>query len=242
LTPVSWQQYHLLWSPHVWKKVLGTVAVVAVLPPAWHLPNIVKRVPIPAFMMGNIVLPLAASSCCVLQLALNLLSVGCAGWNSYLGPVRPYFLGILLYTTVRYTTPTKSPVTLLWRSVVALLPEIVFTYNTWRQRRTTALVDTLHPDQQQQHQQQYEVQVDIPSMGCVACINSIDRNLAKVPGVLHVQSQLHAERKGGSATLLVATNADCDDPHSLTEQIIATLARSGFDHAVLTGMKAKEVS
>ena len=37
---------------------------------------------------------LLSSSCCLLQLLLNLMSVGCAGFNTVLGPLRPFFLAL----------------------------------------------------------------------------------------------------------------------------------------------------
>ena len=45
-------------------------------------------------------LSLLSSSCCVIQLALNMLSVGCAGFNSILGPARPFFLACALHARV----------------------------------------------------------------------------------------------------------------------------------------------
>ena len=41
-------------------------------------------------------LGLLSSSCCALQLLLNYLSFGCAGFNTVLGPLRPQFLAITL--------------------------------------------------------------------------------------------------------------------------------------------------
>ena len=55
-----------------------------------------------------VVLALASSSCCLLQLALNLLSVGCAGFNTWLGPARPGTMGA-----------TASLQVWLWRSTLA---------------------------------------------------------------------------------------------------------------------------
>eukprot|EP00966_Prymnesium_polylepis_P266398 6153786-Prymnesium_polylepis.2 len=41
-------------------------------------------------------LGLLSSSCCVLQLLLNTLSVGCAGFNTILGPIRPQMMALTL--------------------------------------------------------------------------------------------------------------------------------------------------
>merc|ERR1712086_1192044 len=42
---------------------------------------------------------LLSSSCCALQLMLNSFSLGCAGFNTVLGPIRPTLLAIT--TTVQ---------------------------------------------------------------------------------------------------------------------------------------------
>jgi hypothetical protein len=41
------------------------------------------------FLMGML-----SSSCCIVQLVLSALSFGCAGFNTWLGPVRPLMLAI----------------------------------------------------------------------------------------------------------------------------------------------------
>ena len=47
-------------------------------------------------LRGSSVLGLLSSSCCALQLVLNAFSVGCAGFNTYLGPARPFLLALTL--------------------------------------------------------------------------------------------------------------------------------------------------
>merc|ERR1719424_609712 len=41
------------------------------------------------FLMG-----LFSSSCCLIQIGLNALSFGCAGFNTWLGPIRPALLAV----------------------------------------------------------------------------------------------------------------------------------------------------
>lgn len=222
----SFDNYHLIWSPNAWKKLLGTTAVMLLLPRI-QLP--ITKVPF-SNLYQNFVLPSLASSCCLLQLGLNILSVGCAGWNSYLGPVRPYFLGVLLVSSFR-NRPSTS--TLIWRSAVALLPEAVYVYNTWQQsklKKDATKFDNLD---------QFVLSFDIPTMGCVACINAIDSKVRNLPGVLQVASELKPLGvKGGSATVIVAT----DDTASMTNLIIDTVADAGFDGAFLTSLSPKTKS
>ena len=149
-------------------------------------------------LWNNLALPLAASACCALQLGLNLLAVGCAGWNKVLGPLRPYFLALLLVTLLKQT-PFPRPVTFLGRTVVALLPELLHVYNT----RGTAGATTSN------HHNHNHVIVEIPSMGCVACIHSIHGALAQVPGVRSAQAYLHkAPRTGGFAKVVLEDSVD----------------------------------
>lgn len=234
----SFEKYHLLWSPHAWKKTLGTILVLVILP-RFNLsaPSIIATklrglsLSTPGSLYQNLVLPLAASACCMLQLGLNLLSVGCAGWNSYLGPVRPYFLGILLMANIRHR-PAAS--TLLWRSSVALLPEIVFLYNTWQQTSQKRNAETMQQLDLQEGMEQFVMELDIPTMGCVACINAIDARLRRIPGVVQVSSALKPlGATGGSAQVVVSTN----DATAMTNSIIEVVADAGFDGATLTSMR-----
>ena len=45
-----------------------------------------------------IIISLLSSSCCAFQLILNCFSIGCAGLNSVLGPMRPFFVSIVTIT------------------------------------------------------------------------------------------------------------------------------------------------
>ena len=60
------------------------------------------------------VVGLLSSSCCALQLVLNAFSVGCAGFNTVLGPLRPYLLALasvlqVLYPYLTLTLPSPYP-------------------------------------------------------------------------------------------------------------------------------------
>ena len=43
---------------------------------------------------------LLSSSCCALQLLLNLASMGCAGFNTWLGPVRPHMRALTVLVQI----------------------------------------------------------------------------------------------------------------------------------------------
>jgi copper chaperone CopZ len=123
---------------------------------------------------------------------------------------------------------------LAWRLGVALLPELVHVSNTWRQKQqqATAAV-TVDPSAAAAH---YVLELEIPTMGCVACIQSIDASLANVPGVLQVSSELAPlGRKGGLATLRVATD---DDVTLLTNRLVDAIHQAGFAGASLTSLRS----
>ena len=132
---------------------------------------------------------------------------------------------------------------MLWRSAVAFLPEMVFVYNSWQQQwqRHRQELNFIQASRNNHHHlDQFIMELDVPTMGCVACINAIDSKLRKVPGVLGVTSQLKPlGTKGGSATVLVATN---EDATTTSNRIIEAFGDIGFDGAVLTSIRPKTVS
>ena len=96
-------QYHVLCDRGFVPRVLAWCAVFFVLVVATPLTTtgrdafeVVKvHVMARAHSLGWwSVISLLASSCCAVQLALNLFSVGCAGLNTVLGPWRPMFIAL----------------------------------------------------------------------------------------------------------------------------------------------------
>ena len=234
LLPRNLDSYHLLWSPGAWKKLaLGTTSLLLIRTlGASMLPNISKSTTTPwifptavvATAWNNLVLPLAASACCLLQVGLNLLSGGCAGFNTVLGPTRPFFLSLLLYATL---TTNSSATTKAWvlRWSVALLPEALDLYNSWRRtpkRKTSSTVPALEA----------KVRLSIPTMGCVACIQTIDAALRRVEGVVEASSALNPlGAKGGYATVRFHVHDD-DDPtelHQRIESLMQSVRAAGFE-------------
>jgi copper chaperone CopZ len=76
---------------------------------------------------------LLSSSCCIIQLVLNLFSISCAGF-SILTPYRPIFLSfttiLILYTITKYGLNSKRTlVTLLISLSLSSSPELVSLYN-----------------------------------------------------------------------------------------------------------------
>ncbi|KAF8975551.1 hypothetical protein BGZ46_009051 [Entomortierella lignicola] len=79
-----------------------------------------------------ITLGLLSSSCCVIQLILNIFSIGCAGF-SILTPFRPLFtsLSVLLiaFTFYKYRLSTRTATTLVIALILTASPELVAVHN-----------------------------------------------------------------------------------------------------------------
>jgi len=141
-------------------------------------------------------LSLLSSSCCVIQLALNMLSVGCAGFNSILGPARPFFLACALHARVllRRAAVAAPGVDPRVRQMnvyggalavaVAFAPEAVALVARLRRRRNDVAGAA-------------SLTLDLPSMGCVACVDAVSRAIRSVPAVVD------ADVSVGSATVSV---------------------------------------
>jgi len=242
------ESYHLIWSTGALKKLaIGTVtlflanSISSVMGGGDFFQNVVDWMsqstyhPLASFV-SNIVLPLLASACCMLQLWINLLAGGCAGFNTVLGPVRPYFLSLLLYftfTTARWRQPQWYGVSAA-RWSVALLPEALHVFNRYledRQKRTAAAKVRTMP-------WQATIQLDIPTMGCVACINKIDAALRNVAPdrVVEAEAALNPlGAKGGQAKVRVMATSR-DEIDQLLESLVLSVEKAGFAPCHLQSM------
>ena len=92
---------------------------------------------------------------------------------------------------------------------------------------------------QQQLQQNYILELEVPTMGCVACISNVDASLRNVPGVRRASSALQPS-KGGTATVVLAVDKGDDQDTavaSMTERIIRAVAEAGFAGAHVTSLQ-----
>ncbi|KAG0047789.1 hypothetical protein BGZ83_007223 [Gryganskiella cystojenkinii] len=82
--------------------------------------------------LSALVLGLLSSSCCIIQLVLNVFSIGCAGF-SVLTDFRPLFLSIssllILYTIYKYRFSSRTALTLAITLILTATPEMVAVYN-----------------------------------------------------------------------------------------------------------------
>jgi len=140
--------YHVMTTRKAWIQTLISFSIFRLALP--RLP----KIPLSSTALQT-VLPLAASSCCLLQVVYNLVFAGCLGINTFLGPWRPLLLGLWLVQVYRLTWKWK-----LVSAVVALLPEVLHLVRT-RQRSVPTFT--------------HESILSVPSMGCVACLTKMQQ-------------------------------------------------------------------
>jgi len=197
-----------------------------------------------------ITLPLLSSACCGIQLIVNaVLSYGCIGFNKWLGPLRPGFISFMIYSTVTsflsiklMGTPAFSvgnwilKVSLSW--FIALMPEIVHFWNNWsaqiwkKSKNPSDYENEIKSINSMAPSTTTVLSFDIPSMGCVACINSVTdsiRRAASSPdNILDASSWLQdPPAKGGKARVVVKTRSD-EETGLLAEAIVKSIRNSGF--------------
>ncbi len=167
-------------------------------------------------LWGFITAGLAASSCCLLQLGINLLAaldvahLGCAGFNKWLGPARPYLRaataawlgGLWLYALTRKSGAKRKRRLLigtLLTCVLMFLPEMVRAAggpSMWPAAATPAqpTLGTL--------------ELSVEGMGCEACEDAVRRVLNAQPGVVDVTK---IDYKTGMASIRINDDAGYDE-------------------------------
>lgn len=230
--------YHLLWSPGVFQRtcisILALLALrLASLPFRNELAglaaNSTNKNPI-AFLVQIVLVPFLSSACCGIQLAINAFvgAGGCAGFNKKLGPLRPYFIAILFVATAT-TFPTKS--TAKWvqysllRWSVALMPEMVHLWNLHVVERVR-----LRDKATESNGIHATIEMTIPTMGCVACINKIDSSLRSCAPteIVEARSWLEPSGRGGRA-LVRGVASTREQAEELAESLVDAVEGAGFE-------------
>lgn len=163
----------------------------------------------------SFVLGLLSSSCCALQLVLNLFSVGCAGFNTVLGPLRPYTLAFtVMLQSAAWRTALKAslfrpilPVSSLMCAFLSLLPEML---HIWVQRRDS--IDASDAN---------EINVIVTGMGCTACTAKVKSALEAVDGI----SSCIVNLEEGVARLRLEQK---DRDGTVVENVVQALQEAGF--------------
>jgi hypothetical protein len=212
--------------------------------------------------ISSVVLSLLASSCCLIQVIANVLisTVGCLGLNTALGPVRPYFFALLLY--VNALTINKGLSTfpqMAVRSIIALLPEGLHLWTNYRHQRyrniKTEVVeaedvpttvdgssinssDSVSEEPDNDGSINMVVELDVPTMGCVACINKIDSLMRQSQEqstgsnkVRDVSSALHPDKAKGGRTVVLLSVGSTEEAEEIGVSLVEQLDKLGFPGA-----------
>jgi len=167
-------------------------------------------------------LGLLSSSCCALQILLNALSFGCAGFNTTLGPLRPTFIAVTMTAqalawSVAYPrrfqwAPTAASTALA--TVLTLLPEALALHTARRERQAreaAAGAAAALP----------ALQFRVSSLGCAACVSKVSKVLNGIGEVVvH-----HVSLEEGLATVRLSQGSDVPKVRKIIE---AKLEAAGF--------------
>ena len=164
---------------------------------------------------------LLSSSCCLLQIMLNAFSIGCAGFNTILGPVRPYFMALAL--TLQ---------TLMWQAAITeaapLGPAITSTALTIG---LTLLPEALNAAIMQRSAvppAEEDLRIRVDGMGCTACSVKVKSALESVDGV----SSCTVAFAEGCAQLRLDDSGfglAAEERAAVEQRAIAALVKAGFD-------------
>ena len=224
-------KYHLIWSPRFWKKA----AVSAIMYKSIQL-LLSNRINLSSSRISSchqskitaLVFPLLSSSCCAVQLMINAISGwGCAGFNTVLGPVRPLLLPLLLLSTWNLL-PQRS---LGWTALslfLAFLPELVYVFNSiarnqWKKQNDTSL---------QNNAVTATIQLAIPTMGCIACVNKIDTSIRQCESAASITQEkswlTEGTEKGGMAELKISAQST-EDVDKVIQNVVTAITNVGFE-------------
>ena len=217
----SAKREHLLFDAGFPQKIMITLAgltfVGALFSP--HLNLLLQR--FLARLECWSLLGLLSSSCCVLQLVLNVFSVGCAGFNTVLGPARPYFVALTMYLqSVVWRQASLKPVDRLVATalcaVLTTLPEQLWVWqrrDRWLSWRRNCGVIAAEGKQ---------LHLRVSGMGCTACTAKVYTTLSAVDGVDACDVALES----GTATLRL--QADVLAPAEVEQKAIDAVIAAGF--------------
>ena len=155
-------------------------------------------------------LGLLSSSCCVLQIILNALSFGCAGFNTVLGPVRPPCIAFTLIAQslswyVAFPRPFQWAPTAATTAVSMLLtfsPELL--YLTTQRRLSEASSQRKSGTGTVNGTMCLRLAFAPKAMGCISCVSKVDRVLRSSPVVAHCAVSLQS---ASAMVLLVPESA-----------------------------------
>ena len=131
-------------------------------------------------------LGLLSSSCCAIQILLNALSFGCAGFNNVLGQIRPTFVAltivsqfsswyVLIVYSVTYQQWRVTATSTVLSLVLTLLPEMLDWQTTKREERKIRYLKDYNT---------IKLQFALSTLGCSSCVSTVSKVLDGIHGVV----------------------------------------------------------
>ena len=254
------EAYYLVWSPGFLRKLAVATSILAVVRRFGWDHRLLDAFAgnlgwLPPGLVSNIVLPLLSSSCCAIQMAVNAVSVavmgagaGCLGFNTVLGPVRPYLMAVMIAYHTGFPVPPLYPT--VSRFAVALMPEVVFGWNEllrsrWRRKNEASgggdgSAANAESSTGANGAIKATLTVEVPTMGCVACINKIEsslrscapENIASASSWLNPKDEPTAAAKAagkkGGRTQIEIQASSRDELNDLTKRLVGAIEDAGF--------------
>lgn len=203
-------------------------------------------------------LALLSSSCCALQMILNAFSFGCAGFNSYLGPIRPTIMSAMIIAQsaswfVSLTQPLvnvrTTAVSTALSLVMTFLPELLDLHtkrlSAVRRPASSNAASNLDIGRTSSHANEHntsKAHFRLDTMGCASCVSTVSAIIRKYP----VASQ-NVSLEDGVAEVFFNTGrmSDGDGPdkslsnvckelRSLSKTICDEIEAAGFPVSGLT--------
>ena len=191
-----------------------------------------------------------------MQLGLNLLSVGCAGLNTVLGPWRPLFIaaaaagqGVMWWAIELPQVQRKSALVSTALTVgMTLLPEMLYL----RQKCVSYYSDAAASPWTAQRQQSaggtkhraktaaVDLHLAIENMGCIACVTTIGNTIRAVPGVQTCRISL--ETGEAWVSLVLGPEKHPHHHHSNHSAVLAETGRELCDKVGEVGFPTTVVS
>ncbi len=186
-------------------------------------------------MMHTIALSLLSSSCCALQLFLNFFFVGCAGLNSFLGPLRPqmFVLSLIahsyMWSLVSSTAQfTRALISSLVSAILTFLPEMLFIYAEWNHAKKVKSAEKLKRIEQSTTDfTRYTLRVS--GIGCIACVSKIQSIIEQCSSVVDYSISLE---KGIVSLTMFKSSKDSIRKKTLDE-LIFLFSQSGYPSIML---------
>ena len=174
---------------------------------------------------------LLSSACCLIQVGLNLFSLGCAGFNTYLGPLRPVFLAatsllqVWAWRIVATQAPTQWPYVAASSILVLALSFLPEFLDLMVQRPTTDLTSKATTAAGEAQGQHPPVELTVGGMGCVSCSQAIQAAVEPLPGI----ARCHVSVEHGTASLEFAAGLGEVACREAVDAALAATRAAGFE-------------